>query len=59
MTPPPGETNDLRVDRLIETGLDPHRKRRVPVPIRLIAALAALIGIGTALLLLPGMTTRP
>ena len=31
----------------------------MPVPIRLVAALAALIGLGTVLLLLPGMTTRP
>ena len=31
----------------------------MPVPIRLVIALAALIGLGTALLLLPGMTTRP
>ena len=55
----PEENSGLNVDRLIEKGLDPHRKRRVPVPIRLIAALAALIGIGTVALLLPGMTTRP
>ena len=31
----------------------------MPVPVRLVAALAALIGLGTVLLLLPGMTTRP
>ncbi|MCU0501496.1 MAG: potassium transporter [Anaerolineae bacterium] len=55
----PEENNGLSVNRLIEKGLDPHRKRRVPVPIRLVAALAALIGIGTAALLLPGMTTHP
>ena len=55
----PDENGGLSVDRLIEKGLDPHRKRRVPVPIRLVAALAALIGLGTVLLLLPGMTTRP
>ena len=55
----PVENNGLSVDRLIEKGFDPHRKRRVPVPVRLVAALAALIGIGTVLLLLPGMTTRP
>jgi trk system potassium uptake protein TrkH len=46
-------------DRLIAKGLDPHRKRRVPIPIRLVMALAALIALGTVLLLLPGMTTRP
>ena len=55
----PDENGGLSVDRLIEKGLDPQRKRRVPVPIRLVAALAALIGIGTVALLLPGMTTRP
>ena len=54
-----GESGGLSVDRLIEKGFDPHRKRRVPVPVRLVAALAALIGLGTVLLLLPGMTTRP
>ena len=55
----PDENGGLSVDRLIEKGFDPHRKRRVPVPIRLVAALAALIGLGTVVLLLPGMTTRP
>ena len=59
MMPPSGETSGLGVDHLIEKGLDLQRKRRVPVPIRLVAALAALLGLGTAALLLPGMTTRP
>jgi trk system potassium uptake protein TrkH len=35
-----------------------ERKRLLPVPLRLVAALAALIGIGTGLLLLPWMTTQ-
>jgi trk system potassium uptake protein len=35
-----------------------QRKRRFPVPLRLLVALAALIGTGTALLLLPWMTTQ-
>ena len=35
-----------------------QRKRRLPVPLRLLVALAALIGIGTGLLLLPWMTTE-
>jgi trk system potassium uptake protein TrkH len=35
-----------------------QRKRRVPIPYRLMVALAALITVGTALLLLPGMTTQ-
>ena len=55
----PEASSGPSLDRLIEKGFDPHRKRRVPVPIRLVAALAALIGLGTVLLLLPGMTTRP
>jgi trk system potassium uptake protein len=36
-----------------------QRKRLLPVPFRLVAALAALIGIGTGLLLLPWSTTQP
>lgn len=36
-----------------------HRKRYVLIPLRLITALATLIAIGTGLLLLPPMTTRP
>lgn len=55
----PEEGRGPSVDRLIEKGFDPRRKRRVPIPIRLVAALAALIALGTALLLLPGMTTHP
>jgi trk system potassium uptake protein len=55
----PQESREPGVDRLIEKGLDPQRKRRVPIPIRLVVALVTLIGLGTALLLLPGMTTRP
>jgi trk/ktr system potassium uptake protein len=47
------------LNRLLEKGFDPHRKRRLPIPVRLVAALAGLIALGTALLLLPGMTTRP
>ena len=31
----------------------------MPIPVRLVVALAALIAIGTALLLLPRMTTQP
>ena len=59
MNPLSTENGGPSLDRLVEKGFDPHRKRRVPVPIRLVAALAGLIGIGTVLLLLPGMTTRP
>ncbi len=36
-----------------------QRKRRVPIPLRLVIALATLIGVGTGLLLLPSMTTQP
>jgi trk system potassium uptake protein TrkH len=35
-----------------------QRKRFLPVPLRLVAALATLIGIGTGLLLLPWSTTQ-
>jgi trk system potassium uptake protein TrkH len=38
--------------------MDLQRKRRVPIPYRLMVALALLIATGTMLLLLPGMTTR-
>ena len=38
--------------------MDIQRKRRVPVPYRLMVALALLVGIGTALLLMPWMTTQ-
>src|SRR4029450_6985769 len=38
--------------------MDIQRKRRVPIPYRLMVALALLIGMGTALLLLPWMTTQ-
>jgi trk system potassium uptake protein TrkH len=47
------------LDELAEKALDNQRKRYVPIPLRLIAALVALIGIGAGLLLLPGMTTQP
>ncbi|MDL1895242.1 potassium transporter, partial [Anaerolineae bacterium CFX7] len=36
-----------------------QRKRTVPIPLRLVVALASLIAVGTVLLLLPGMTTEP
>lgn len=42
-----------------EDALDVQRKRRVPVPLRLLAALATLTAAGTALLLLPWATTQP
>jgi trk system potassium uptake protein TrkH len=42
-----------------QEALDLQRKRRVPVPLRLLTALAALISLGTGLLLLPWMTTQP
>ena len=35
-----------------------QRKRRVPIPLRLMVALTSLIATGTLLLLLPGMTTQ-
>ncbi len=41
-----------------QEALDLQRRRRLPVPLRLLVALATLIGIGTGLLLLPWMTTQ-
>src|SRR5512139_1897223 len=38
--------------------MDLQRKRRIPIPFRLMVALASLIAAGTVLLLLPGMTTQ-
>jgi trk system potassium uptake protein len=54
----PAVSGHLEADRLIEESLDVQRKRRLPIPVRLLVALAGLIGIGTALLLLPWMTTQ-
>ena len=39
--------------------LSPKRRFRVPVAARLVLGLALLILVGTAVLLLPGMTTKP
>ena len=47
------------LSEVTQEALDLHRKRRLPVPLRLLVALAGLIGIGTGLLLLPWMTTQP
>jgi trk system potassium uptake protein TrkH len=41
-----------------EQALNSYRQRRLPIPLRLVTALAALIGLGTGLLLLPCMTTE-
>jgi Trk-type K+ transport system membrane component len=43
---------------MAQGALSLQRKRFLPVPLRLVAALAALIGIGTGLLLLPWSTTQ-
>lgn len=45
--------------KLGEPTKKPKRKRPLPVPIRLVLGLALLITVGIALLLLPGITTRP
>jgi trk system potassium uptake protein TrkH len=47
------------LSEVTQEALDLHRKRRLPVPLRLLVALAGLIAIGTGLLLLPWMTTQP
>src|SRR5262245_47607472 len=41
-----------------EEALRLHRKRRVPIPLRLMVALATLIAVGTGLLLLPRMAAE-
>jgi trk system potassium uptake protein len=41
-----------------ERGMDVRRRRFVPIPLRLVAALALLIVVGTGLLLLPWMNTE-
>ena len=46
------------LSELSQEALVLHRKRRMPVPLRLLIALAGLIAIGTGLLLLPCMTTQ-
>lgn len=47
------------LDEISAKQLDLQRKRRVAIPLRLVVALATLIGVGTGLLLLPGTTTQP
>lgn len=47
------------LDKAAQEVLRTQRRRYVPIPLRLVAALALLIALGTALLLLPGMTTQP
>lgn len=42
-----------------EGALNTQRRRFLPIPLRLVAALAVLIGLGAGLLWLPWMTTRP
>lgn len=49
----------LSLSEVTQEALNLQRKRRLPVPLRLLVALAGLIAIGAGLLLLPGMTTRP
>jgi Trk-type K+ transport system membrane component len=51
--------NHPRLTEVTQEVLDPQRKRFLPIPLRLIVALALLIGIGTLLLRLPWMTTQP
>lgn len=48
-----------RFTEATQEALNPQRKRFLPIPLRLVAALAALVGLGTGLLLLPWMTTQP
>jgi len=39
--------------------MNPKRRLRIPVALRLVLGLALLVVVGTAILLLPGMTTKP
>jgi len=52
--PPPKNT----IIQLGEPANKPKRRRPLPVTLRLVTGLALLITVGTALLLLPGITTR-
>jgi trk system potassium uptake protein TrkH len=56
MTSTPG--GRPKAAQMAQQALRLQRKRLLPVPLRLVAALAALIGIGTGLLLLPWSTTQ-
>jgi trk system potassium uptake protein len=56
MTAAPGSRPDS--PHIAQKALSLERKRFLPIPLRLVAALAALIGIGTGLLLLPWSTTQ-
>jgi trk system potassium uptake protein len=47
------------LDKAAQEALGTQRRRYVPIPLRLVTALTLLIAAGTALLLLPGMTTQP
>ncbi len=57
MTPP--FAGCPRLGEVARTALGLQRKRRLQIPLRLLAALALLIAFGTALLILPWMTTHP
>lgn len=48
-----------RVIKLSQSLGNERRRRPLPVAARLVGGLALLISVGTVLLLLPGMTTRP
>ena len=54
-----GASSGQTFDRVAQEAMGTQRRRYVPIPLRLVAALALLIGVGTVLLLLPGMTTQP
>jgi trk system potassium uptake protein TrkH len=56
MTPTPGSRPNAA--NMAQQAFSLQRKRLLPVPLRLVTALATLIGIGTGLLLLPWSTTQ-
>lgn len=51
--------NHPKLAEVTQAAFNPQRKRFLPIPLRLVVALATLIGIGTLLLCLPWMTTQP
>jgi trk system potassium uptake protein TrkH len=53
---PPSKSNVVKIQATVR-----NRKKRRPIPVaaRLVLGLLLLIGIGSGLLLLPGVTTRP
>ena len=54
--PPVSQERVIKLSQALEKG---QRRRPVPVAVRLVLGLVIIISLGTLMLLLPGMTTRP